>query len=521
VSAKDTAPRYAGWIEARYRPHKGLWQVRLRYRQGGLKATETEIFVQAASKQEALIVGGERLADARYELGKRLLRSALPAHQRSDLMTLEDFYEDVYLVRRFPQLKPSYRSDVGYLWRAHINRLLGGIALADFVRSGKAIGQEFVDVLAEEGLGRPTIVKVLNVARGILTAAIEDQLLKPEAGVHPFKYVVVPSAPFAEEVEVALELEQWIALAWLAPGRLRHTLWLELVGAEALRQQEVAPLLYSDLLHEDGTPRKTIRLTKAVSGRGRPDPAKGRPGAEISTLKNARQGRRAPELFPAVGELVELVWRDEGCPAVVGTRVFATGGFLGIQDIDNFRDDVWRPAFAWALELGVFEPNAEPKAGPTPLERVRARYGRITPHRGRGVAATAYGYAPGWNEARLLKHVGHMELTTTLDWYFRARDEPRPELEDMPIDEQIRRARRLAVPVLEAQVARLQERIAGYDEELAAARAQRTGTARALAARRRQSGEELKNASHKLAALRGLCSTAADAGARPPKRGRR
>ncbi|MGZ4354646.1 MAG: hypothetical protein ACXVZ4_14000, partial [Gaiellaceae bacterium] len=438
-----TAPRYAGWIEARWLARRGLWRVRLRYRVGVNKLTEAELLLEADDEQAAKERGAELLADARHELTKRLTRDVTPLSQRGELLTLEEWYEDGYQ-ERLAGAKSSYQVDVRAHWGRNIGPFIGGLTLAEFVRSGRQIGREWIKALEQEGRKRPTIEKALNVARGILSEAIREGVLEPAKGVHPFKYVDLPRKQFVEEVEFALSLEQWVGLAWLAPGSLRHTLWLELVGTEALRQQEVAPLLWTDLLRADGTARKTIAVTKAVSGRGLPRLGRGDPGAMIDTLKSAREGRRSPELFPAIGALAELVWRSEGKPGPSGARAFSASGRLGIQDIDNYRDDFWKAALADGIALKLVEQDG--------------RYGHVTPHRGRGCASSAYGHA-GWDEARLRLHVGHRELTTTLDWYFRAREEPDPELEGMPIDAQIRRARARAVPLLERHVALLGERV--------------------------------------------------------------
>jgi len=484
-------PRYAGWLETRYLARKGLWRVRLRYREGTEKPTEAEAFVVADNESEAMERGAEALADARHELTKRVMRTSLPAAQRAQLMTFEQFYETEFVPRRLPQHSSSYQSDVRHNWDANINPYLGGIPLTEFVRRGHEIGREWVTALSANGRRRPTIVKAVNIGRGMLTFAIREGVISPEKGVHPFAYLPLPEKDFEEEIEFALELEQTIAVAWLTPGRLRHTLWLELVADEALRQQEVAPLLWTDLLRENGRPRPTIAVTKAVSGRGRPKEEKGHVGAQIATLKNARQGRRAPELFPALGELVVAVWEDEGSPPLAGRRVFSTAGHLGIQDIDNFRDDFWASALEAAINLDVLEQDG--------------RYGHVTPHRFRGAAASAYGYAPGWNEARLLRHVGHVEMTTTLDWYIRAKENPRPELEAMPIDDQIRRARKRAIDVVERNVARLAGIVAETERELESAKnEQRAKAARSAGARLRIRRRELELAEQKLATLRAL-----------------
>lgn len=413
--------RLAGWVETRWSGRRRQYQSRLRYRPDPKAAAVSveEVWHEGRDDENAKTVGREQLAAAQLELTQRLHRAQLPSRARGEATTLEDFRRDVWRPRVWANLPANSQSDHEQQWNRWINPLVGGVPLADF---DPDLGQVLIEEMQRQRAGVPTIEKVVNLIRGYLSDAIKWGWLKSEEGQSPWRHLELPRREFAEEIEFALELEHVELIAWMTVG-LRHALWAELIGCEALRQQELAPLKFSDLLRPDGTPLTRMKVTKAVSGKGRPDPAKRRPGRQIKELKN-RRGRRVPELFPSVADLVVLLREEEG--ADITRRVFSSDSFDGLPDIDNWRDDFWTPA----LERAGIEQDG--------------RYGHLTPHRLRGAAASAYAYAR-WSEGQLMLHVGHKQFTTTLDWYIRAQENPRNDLDGTTVDQQIRRGRELAL----------------------------------------------------------------------------
>jgi|GEM_PF-2945941 hypothetical protein len=412
----------AGWLEVRYSKRRDLWQIRLRHRPPGMPTqTEDECWVAAASEAEARALGGDQLVEKRLALTRRLKRRNLPRSQRGSL-ALGAFYKEVWYERVYPKLPANSQNDHDQQWRKWIEPYVSGYTLAEFAEDGPNIGHFWVSEMQRDGAGVPTIQKVVALARGYLTDAIRWRYLTVTE--NPLKYVELPQREFVESSEYALQIEHVELLAWLTPGPLRNTLWTELIGCEALRQQELSVLRWSDLYHPSWEPRSYAEITKAVSGKG------GR--REIKTLKNASEGRRNPELWTPLLPLLDAVRAEEQVENL-DAFVFVSGSADGLPDIDNWRDDVWTPALKAA---GIEQDGI---------------YGHLTPHRLRGAAGTAFGYALAPQHVVMI-FLGHRQETTSLDWYLRAYKNPDPELRGMPVAEQIVRAREIVLPQVRARV---------------------------------------------------------------------
>jgi hypothetical protein len=367
--------------------------------------------------------GRALLGDLQLDLTQRLRRSSGPAFQRGALTTLGQFWDEEWETRELARRPANTRANYGYSFGKWVRPYLGGLSLEEIVQRGTQIGHQWIDAMQKDEAGVATITYAISVAKSVLSDAIEWEWVV--ASQNPLRYVRAPEPSFLEEVEFALEIEHVCLIAWMTPT-LGDVLWAELIGTEALRQQEIVALRLSDLFHQDGTPLDRLKVTKAVSGKGR--------HRHVKELKGG-EGRRSPEFFPSVAALarayVDNEHPDSRDPSA---RLFPADSWDGIRDMDNWRDDVWEPALRRA---GIEQDG---------------RYGHVTPHRLRGAAASAYGYAR-WKEAELLTHVGHKHFTTSLQWYIRAYENPAPELRGMAPDEQIARARRLTFLRLQDHVA--------------------------------------------------------------------
>ena len=103
--------------------------------------------------------------------------------------------------------------------------------------------------MQREGAGVPTITKAVNHVRGYLTYALRQRYLTTTNQNPLLRFLTLPKPGFVEQTEYALKIEHVELLAWLTPGPLRNTLWTELVGCEALRQQELCCLRWIDVFH--------------------------------------------------------------------------------------------------------------------------------------------------------------------------------------------------------------------------------------------------------------------------------
>lgn len=428
----------AGWVEARFLKRRGLWQVRLRYRSPGLSTqTEAEAWVEAEGKEEAVARGGDELTEARLKLTRRLQRRDLPRGQRGSL-PLGAFYEEVWRERVYKQLPANSQDGHDQVWSKWIEPYISGYTLHQFGEDGPTLGHLWVLEMQHDGAGVPTIRKAVYHVRGYLTWALKWRYLT-NATENPLRYVELPKAEFVVPSEYALQLEQVEALAWLTGGSIRNTLWAELIGCEALRQQELCCLRWIDLYHPDWQPRDYAEVTQAISGRGK--------RRQIKELKNRAEGRRNPELWRPLLPVLEAV-RAEEQVSDLNARIFVAESWDGLPDAKNWGSDIFPPA----LEASGIEQDGI--------------YGHLTPHRLRAAAGTAFGYALRPMH-EVMGFMGHTQITTSLDWYLRAYKNPLPELRGMPFPDQISRARGLVLPQVQARVAKL---AAAAEEHTALAR---------------------------------------------------
>ncbi len=426
-----TEPRLAGWVETRYAKRRGQYQSRLRYRPsaGTPPVTVEEVWHDSPAGRTdnkrleyAAKEGRRLLGDAQLDLTQRLRLRTAPAFQRGALTTLGYFWDEEWEKRALRKRPANTRANYHYSFKNWVRPYLGGISLDELAKRGTEIGRQWITALQEDNAGVATIEYAISVAKSVLGDAIEWEWVA--AADNPMRFVRAPEREFKEEVEFALEIEHVCLTAWMTPT-LGDVLWAELIGTEALRQQEIVLFRLSDLFHEDGSPLSRMKVTKAVSGKGRHRHTKGLKGGS---------GRRSPELFPEIAKLARLyVETEHPTPDDLSARLFPANSWDGIRDIDNWRDDVWEPALRRA---GIEQDG---------------RYGHITPHRFRGAAASSYGYAR-WSEAELLTHVGHKHFTTSLQWYIRAYENPVTDLQGMHPNKQIERARRVTLDRLRAHL---------------------------------------------------------------------
>jgi integrase len=467
--------RLAGWIELHYSEPRGEWSARLRYRLPGeaKKLNEGEaIWFEATDAEDAAARAEALVMDARIELTRRLARTEAPREARAALTTLEDFREEVWMVRRYPNLPANSKANHEQQWARWINPSLGGLTLAELGARGPEIGHLWIEQMQADGAGVPTITQVVALASGYLSTAHKWGYLK--AAENPFANLELPEPAFREPDEFALEIEHVELLAWLTPGPLRNTLWTELVGCEALRQQDLGALTWADLFLEDWTPRAHMLVSKAISGRGIK--------REIKTLKRRSEGLRTPPFWEPVAATAAAVREQEGAERI-DQRVFYTDAPDHLPDADNWGDRVWEPA----LERSGIEQDG--------------RYGHLTPHRLRSAAGSALGYALRPRH-EVIAFLGHSQESTSLTWYLRSYQSPLPELRGMSVVEQIRRARRLVLPQARAHVAKLGAAVTEQEAALERAKAGHHGKearrhGAALTARRR----EFADASYKLNVL--------------------
>jgi integrase len=389
-----------GWIETRYSTREGMWNARYRYRLGKRVVT----FDHKHVDRETAV---ELAEDTRLEQTLRWRRGKMPASQQARETSFDDFLE-TWKRRRLPQLSPNSQENYPIVIEKWLRPFLAGFALAELTPD---VGYAWIEWMEEEGASPSTIERAANIASGIVTRAIRWRAL--DVGENPFRFVERPRV-HRQRAPLALSAVHIWQLAEAMP-HARDRAYVLLLGFEGLRQQEAIPLVWLDVLGENGKPRERLRVVKAVSGTGR--------RRVVTELKN-RSSERYPQLFAPVGRELVRYYAEQGQPDLEAL-VFPTGTRDGMVNPHNWREDYWWPALDAA---GV------PRVGP--------RYGRLGPHRLRAACASMLGYAQ-WSKAEVLAHLGHAQETTTLTYYSRAIEDA-GDLRGLSVEKQIERGRRMA-----------------------------------------------------------------------------
>jgi site-specific recombinase XerD len=413
--------RLVGWIDVRYSKRKGLWQARVRWRPDGRREVTAATFWHKNRAQARKLA-----ADAQLELSVRARDALLEPsdrerRERTSETTLSTYFVEVYAPGRLEELAPNTARSYTETFRAWIAPYLGGYALAEI---DKALGRTWVEWMREQGASYAVQKKALAVARAVVTDARKRDYLDSSPS-HPLQLVEAKSPRATRRVSLRalsfVEVERIAARISSASDRL----FLRLIAEAGLRGQEVIPLLWEDALDSNGRPRATLRIERAVSGRGR--------RREIRSPKT-QSGYRRVKLFAPLGEDISELWASRGRPPL-RTPIFPArraSSSDGLIDAKRWAQRVFYPALS---EAGI--------------PRVSEEFGRITPHRLRAACASALGYA-GWSLAEVQAHIGHSpgSARTLLEHYFFAFDESHAELRGLAPEEQIVLAREKAAAEL-------------------------------------------------------------------------
>ena len=401
--------RVFGWIEPRYSKRTGLWNARYRYRIPGIPKPET-IDHWHENEEQAIEAAQQTQLEKTLEL-REGMQAGLGTTALRQRTTVGQFVDGDWMAKRYPNLPPSSQESDMAAIRKWIRPFLGGRTFGEI---NKHMIQEWVYWMQREGAGIPTIERAVAVFRGLRKRAILWGYLADDQP-DPCKGVELPEAPFEEEPAYALSMVEVERIGMKMPT-LDDYFYTLLMGEEGLRGQEVIPLNWADLLHEDGSVRDKFRVVKAVSGAGRK--------RVIKDLKTST-GRRLPTFFAPVQEVAVALWEAQGEPALT-QRIFpARRSHDGMIELRNWRDRTFFPALAAA---GI------PRYGET--------YGRLRPHSLRAAAASALGYAL-WPNAEMIGFLGHAQETTTVKYYERAIESAPQELRGMSVEDQILRARKI------------------------------------------------------------------------------
>jgi integrase len=409
----STPTRVFGWIEPRYSKRKGLWNARFRYRQPDERGEQHLITIDHWDADHDLALE----AAQRTQLEKTLemldaFQSGANGRPMFERKTIGQFVVEVWEPDLYPKLPPSSQSSDKSAINKWIRPFLGGRRFGDV---NAHVAQAWVRWMEDEGASADTVKRTVAVVRGLRKRA-RRRGYAPDGTGDPFAELEISPPKFEPERAYALGFEDVERIGMHLPTKGDY-LYLLLMGEEGLRGQEVVPLQWLDLLHEDGTARERIRVVKAVSGTYR--------NRVIKELKTST-GLRSPRLFAPVRTVALAAWKSRGRPALTD-RVFPDPTRHDrMIEIRPWREEIFYPAL---LAAGYDIESAE--------------YGKLRPHSLRAAAASAIGYAQ-WPRAEMIDFLGHAQETTTVRFYERAVKDAPQELRGMTIENQIARARRLA-----------------------------------------------------------------------------
>lgn len=410
-------------IEKPRRCKDGSWSARVRYRIGGRDSKLlAESFSGYASEKECLKAAQHRAND--FERQKYL--GELTGLDAGCDMTCGELVEDYF--------------------RLHVNQELAGCSPDYYTRAipiyftpffghkrvyevNRRDAREWKAWLAKEArerstldeggrAGSATVAKMIQIGRGIFTFAVEterrpdnplDLLKAPKVRQSARKRKYAPTPLQVEAIRAVISQErEGTAYAWV---RARDRLLVSLEAYEGLRQQEVYPACWWQLIDESGN----VRTYLIVDG------------------QKTDAADRDIELWRQVREEIAFYYELMGRPPL-GSLAFP--GIRGAQlTTRNWSKRVWRPALAEARKLPGFK--TMPHFGP---------------HRLRAACATMLGYALTPQHV-VLDFLGHRQWTTTMRFYLVAFKEQKKakKLQGLPVEDQIDQAReelaaRMAAP---------------------------------------------------------------------------
>jgi integrase len=421
----------AGWIETR-RLADGTYRALLRYRDplSGQKLLYGDaLYADTAAEAE------KKAAELQPQLAE-YLQGRRQARRAPESMALADFVLIDWKQHYEPKLPPSTKALMRQWWNKWLEPLIGGASLSEIT---PALVEGFAEHMQAMGAAWPTVETAVKHVRSYIRDAAKEGYAEKgqldELDVRPPELSAEEVAALAEP-EFALELEHAVRIAWSLNG-LEDTAIAEAMAVGGLRLGEARALTFDGVLHPDGRPRTRFQVRLAVSGRGSERILRGTKKTRGLSLRAIQRGYRRPELVPALGALFVRLWQERDRPPL--SELVAPGApeaTLGVKNEANWR----RREFAPAVERsGVGELYSGKK---------------ITPREFRAAAAAAYGHAQV-PELSARDQLGHASDSTTLRFYFAAYEDPNPALRGLSVDEQLVRARRLALEWMEARIEQL------------------------------------------------------------------
>jgi len=468
-------PERADFAERAWRKRLGLYYCRLRYQEPGKREKRTIEEFRAESPERLIEIA--RDAQLRFTLAVRTKR--LSPEDRGHALDVATFIETSYDEEHLEHAAENTKEKEPNLIANHILPFWGGYKLAEI---DMAAGREWLrwlrspqtltlyDRAGNEYQRRRDAVSIdmeerlVRRMKAIIAKAIEWEDLKVDR--HPLEHLKPRKRPEAQPMEEPLSLVEVELLGWWQDS-LRDTALVLALGELVLRQQDAYPMRWSQLLWPGGEPRERFRLREATSGTG--------------SRRSLRRPKSAPmrnvRFFAPVADVFLMLWEEQGRPSPEGDALVLPAATAdGMITRKN-----------WAKRK--FYPGLDALGIP----RVSSRFGRLGPHRLRRVGSSMIGYA-GWTDPDALQHLGWQKATTMYDYYVRAYADPDPQMRRKEPEEQIMRARRLALERLPELAERFENEIEEQRRELEEVLSRGAGRREKLRARARLREAESRRA---------------------------
>lgn len=234
-------------------------------------------------------------------------------------VTLAEYVEEWWRLHAVPNLSANTRNGYAHLWDRHCLERLGGYKLREI---SPAVITRFQAELLKNGVGEPTVRKVLAVLQSVLSLAVTEERIDS----NPVAKIKKPRRAIARKVEpISPEIVEQIRSKL---GQRDATL-VSLLAYAGLRPGEALALTWDDV------GERTLRIERSVAL-----------GEEKKTKTGAK--RTVKLMRPLAQDLAE--WR-----LASGQReglLFQRTGSQLWQDHDwrNWRRRIWQPA---ASEVGL------------------------------------------------------------------------------------------------------------------------------------------------------------------------